>query len=162
LLIREPGLRWHRLFFLVESQETKAAALSWADNIGMAKQIAIAVAPPELDSDMIGQAILVRRIKEAAPTILVVTLGAPASELFVHRHLNALPPCWALCVGQALRVELGLARRAPFAWRKLGLEWLWRLRHEPRRLVGRYASALAWFPIAILRDLGDRQTAKGG
>jgi len=162
LLMRHAGLRRHRLFLVVESRATETAARGWAAGVGLADRIEIAVAPPRLRVDEAAQDALVRRIAEAAPTILVMTLGAPVSEVFVHRHRHALPNCWALCVGQALRVELQLAERAPPAWRVAGLEWLWRLRREPRRLAGRYARALAWFPVAVWRDLAGREPAEGG
>jgi N-acetylglucosaminyldiphosphoundecaprenol N-acetyl-beta-D-mannosaminyltransferase len=162
LLMRHADLRQHRLFLVVESLATETAARAWAIGAGLSDRITIAVAAPRLGSDEAAQDALVRRIGEAAPTILIITLGAPASEVFVHRHRHALPSCWALCVGQALRVELRLAQRAPTAWRAAGLEWLWRLRREPRRLAGRYARALAWFPVAVWRDLAGREPAEGG
>ncbi len=161
-LMRHPGLPMQRLFLVVESPTTETAARAWAAGLGIADRITIAVAPPGLMSDVSAQNALVRRVCEARPTILVVTLGAPVSEVFVHQHRHALPPCWALCLGQALRVELRLAQRAPLAWQRLGLEWLWRLRHEPRRLFGRYARDIAWFPVAIWRDISGRETARGG
>jgi N-acetylglucosaminyldiphosphoundecaprenol N-acetyl-beta-D-mannosaminyltransferase len=86
---------------------------------------------------------------------MVVTLGAPVSEIFVQKNRDRLPGCWALCVGQALRVELGLVRRAPPRWQSLGLEWAWRLREEPGRLGTRYLKDALWFPVAVLRDLVD-------
>jgi len=162
LLMRQASLRAHRLFFVVESRETEAAAAMWAEQLGLADRIGIWVAPPDLGHDETAQSALVRAIGEAGPSILVMTLGAPVSEVFVHSQRHALPPCWALCVGQALRVELKLVQRAPLAWRQFGMEWLWRLRHEPRRLFGRYARSLAWFPVAIWHDLAEaRQTEKG-
>lgn len=162
LLMRHADLRQHRLFLVVESLATETAARAWAIGAGLSDRITIAVAAPRLGSDEAAQDALVRRIGEAAPTILIITLGAPASEVFVNRHRHALQSCWALCVGQALRVELRLAQRAPTAWRAAGLEWLWRLRREPRRLAGRYARALAWFPVAVWRDLAGREPAEGG
>jgi exopolysaccharide biosynthesis WecB/TagA/CpsF family protein len=162
LLMRHAGLHRHRLFLVVESQATETAARAWASGVKLADRTTIAVAPPRLGADEAAQDALVRRIRQAAPTILIMTLGAPVSEVFVHRHRHALPNCWALCVGQALRVELHLAQRAPPAWRVAGLEWLWRLRREPRRLAGRYARALVWFPVAVFRDLAGREPAEGG
>ena len=158
-LIRHDNLRQHRIFLIVESRVTAVAASLWAHAIGLADRIEITVAPPRLDSDEVAQSELVQSIVQAAPTLLVITLGAPVSEVFVHRHRHALPPCWALCVGQALRVELALTRRAPALWQAFGLEWLWRLVHEPRRLLSRYVQSLAWFPVAIWRDVsrGERQ-----
>jgi N-acetylglucosaminyldiphosphoundecaprenol N-acetyl-beta-D-mannosaminyltransferase len=82
-----------------------------------------------------------------------MTLGAPVSETFVYRYRDTISPCWALCVGQALRVEIGLTPRAPRGWRRLGLEWAWRCVWEPWRLVPRYIRAAAWFPCAVGLDL---------
>lgn len=162
LLLRHPALARHRLFLVVESAETQSAAGIWADSVGLADRVTVAVAPPRLCADVPSQDALLRRIAQANPTILIMTLGAPVSEMFIHRHRHALPNCWALCVGQALRVELKLTARAPAAWRMAGLEWLWRLRREPKRLAGRYARALAWFPVAVWRDLAGHKSAEGG
>lgn len=159
-LIRHPGLSRHRILFVVESQATESAALVWTRKMGLSTLIDIVVARPELNFDAQAQSALLCRIVAAKPSILVLTLGAPVSEIFVHQNVRALPPCWVLCVGQALRVELRLARRAPVIWQELGLEWLWRLQNEPSRLIGRYARALAWFPIAIWRDLAGREPAQ--
>jgi N-acetylglucosaminyldiphosphoundecaprenol N-acetyl-beta-D-mannosaminyltransferase len=58
-----------------------------------------------------------------------------------------------LCCGQAVRVELGLAKRAPAFWQKLNMEWTWRLLCEPRRLGPRYAQGLVAFPIDVWKDI---------
>ena len=156
-LSRHVGLRKHDLFLVVESQSTALAARRWAAGLGLADRMSIVAAPTNLDSDRGAQAELAQRIGAARPTILVMTLGAPVSEVFVHRNRHLLPPCWALCVGQALRVELALTRRAPGVWQRLGLEWLWRLGHEPRRLLSRYVQSLAWFSS---RDLARPDRAR--
>ncbi len=161
-LVRHPGLHRHRMVLVVESKATASAALAWAAQVALSAQLEVVVAPLELGFDGAARETLLRRIIAARPTILVMTLGAPVSEIFVHQHLNALPPCWALCVGQALRVELNLARRAPMTWQALGLEWLWRLQNEPGRLFGRYALAFAWFPFAVWRDLAGQEPAQDG
>jgi N-acetylglucosaminyldiphosphoundecaprenol N-acetyl-beta-D-mannosaminyltransferase len=77
----------------------------------------------------------------------------------VLRNQDRLLGCWALCVGQGLRVELGLTARAPRSLRALGLEWAWRLAQEPRRLGLRYVLDALWFPVAVLRDLGAGQNS---
>jgi len=156
-LFRHPELGKLDVFLVVESTATARAATDWSARRGLAGRIQVAVAPADLGTNEAADRALVREIRSARPSILIMTLGAPASEKFVHRHRHALPACWALCVGQALRVELGLARRAPKLWQGLGLEWLWRLAREPRRLAGRYAQALLWFPVAVWLDLVHRE-----
>ena len=151
-LAAHPSLRQQSLFFVVESQQTASAITSWAAGLKL-ENLHVAVARPRLASDSGAQGQLAARIRAVRPTILIMTLGAPVSEEFVHMNRKVLPPCWAMCVGQAVRVELGLTSRAPARWQSLGLEWLWRIKQEPRRMVGRYARALAWFPVAIILDL---------
>ncbi len=157
-LAHHPSLPAQTIFIVVESKQSEWAAIAWAARLGLTGRIRVALAPPGLAGNAAAQAKLAADIRLARPTILVMTLGAPVSEEFVHRQRGVLPPCWALCVGQAVRVELGLTQRAPAAYRRLGLEWLWRIGQEPRRLLGRYAKALAWFPVAVLRDLQPRRS----
>ena len=156
-----PGLSAKRVFMVVESASTALAVTNWASRLGLA-YLQVAAAPRGLADDAEAQTRLACAIRDAAPAILIMTLGAPLSETFVHRHRTDLPPCWALCVGQAVRVELGLTARAPRIWQRTGLEWLWRLLHEPRRLAGRYARAASWFPVAVWQDLRVRRGGARG
>ncbi len=150
-LARHPALRARRLFFVAESLISAAVIQAWAREKGLIATVEIA--PPDLRLDQAASRHLLARIGAFRPDLLVMTLGAPVSEIFLHRHRAVLPPCWAICVGQAVRVELGLAERAPARISRLGLEWLWRLRREPRRLGLRYARDLVAVPGAVLRDL---------
>jgi exopolysaccharide biosynthesis WecB/TagA/CpsF family protein len=155
-LIAHPALRHHLLFLVLESSETAHVVSAWSRSSGLESRLGLAVATPRFGSDPAEQLALALRIRAAAPSILMLTLGAPVSEVFAYRYRHFLPPCWVLCVGQALRVELHLAKRAPPFWRERGFEWLWRLGQEPRRLAGRYARACAWFPVAVARDVAGR------
>jgi exopolysaccharide biosynthesis WecB/TagA/CpsF family protein len=152
-LTASPAVKSQRLFFVVESERTSAAAKLWAQSQGMLTQTGIAVAAKDLACNPVGQHLLLDAIDRHKPTILVMTLGAPVSEVFIHRNRANLPGCWALCVGQALRVELGLAVRAPRSWQVCGLEWAWRAVREPRRLAVRYVFDALYFPVAVVRDL---------
>jgi exopolysaccharide biosynthesis WecB/TagA/CpsF family protein len=152
-IARHPALADRGLFLVLESQGTADAAIAWAARLGIGGRVHVAVAPPDMAYDPVAQWALVEKIEAASAAILVMTLGAPLSEVFVHTHREALPRCWALCLGQAVRVELGLTRRAPLAWRGLGLEWLWRLWLEPRRLAARYVLGVGWFLVAVVRDV---------
>jgi N-acetylglucosaminyldiphosphoundecaprenol N-acetyl-beta-D-mannosaminyltransferase len=81
-----------------------------------------------------------------------MAVGAPRSEVFVDTYRTLLPRCWAFCVGQAVKIELGLVRRASSKWQSVGLEWLWRLCQEPSRLIKRYATASIGFGFAVIED----------
>ena len=143
----------HRFFFVVECGATAAALADWLRRRGLEHASCVEVAVSHLSDDEAAQVALAQTVRRYGATILVMALGAPVSELFVHSQRARLPGCWALCVGQAVRVEVGLTRRAPSLMRRLGFEWAWRLAHEPRRLGGRYVLGAAWFPVAIVRDL---------
>ena len=146
-----------RMFAVVESPATANALTKWLTARRWNNWV-IAVAPIDLTHDALAQTKLAAEITAAQPDVLIMTLGAPASELFVHGNAHALPGCWAICVGQALRVEIGLTQRAPGLLRRLGLEWAWRCVREPMRLGPRYGRALLWFPYAAATDLLDALT----
>jgi exopolysaccharide biosynthesis WecB/TagA/CpsF family protein len=151
-----------RVLVIAESHETATVLGTWIAQRGLQELWRVEIASERLESDSTGQLRLVTLVRAARPDILVMTLGAPVSEEFVARHQAALPPCWALCAGQAVRVELGLIRRAPSFLRHCGLEWAWRIQQEPQRLGVRYLRALAWFPFAVTADLLSRGPGRRG
>lgn len=95
---------------------------------------------------------ILRDIAAAAPDILVVGLGAPKQELWVHQHRAQIRASVALCVGATIDFLAGEKRRA---WRWVGLcgmEWFHRLLCEPRRLGRRYAYDAWIFPQLVWRQ----------
>ena len=142
-----------RVLVVTESQTTAECLHGWAERRGLGAAWRATAAMPELLADTAGQHRLVHEIAAFDPHILVVALGAPVSEVFLHRHAATLPACWALCCGQAVRVELGLTKRAPAFWQALNIEWVWRLLREPRRLGPRYMRGLVSFPVDVWIDL---------
>lgn len=95
------------------------------------------------------------------PDILFLGLGAPRQELFAFRHRPKAHV--VLCVGAALDFSAGLRPRAPQVVRGLGLEWLFRVAVEPRRLWRRYASEALPFMRIVWRQwrAGPRRTGAG-
>lgn len=77
-------------------------------------------------------------VNQAKPDILFVGLGSPKQELWVHRYWDRLACTVAVCCGAAIDYAAGVKPRAPLWMQRAGLEWLWRLAHEPRRLWRRY------------------------
>jgi N-acetylglucosaminyldiphosphoundecaprenol N-acetyl-beta-D-mannosaminyltransferase len=152
-VLRGPFPEWHRPFFLVDSDTTARAVYGWWAQHGTAGAIAIEIPPFGLLDDPTAALELAGRIRAHAATLLVMCIGAPRSEIFVHQHRDVLPACWAICVGQALRMQLGLTRRAPRLARQLHVEWLWRVCQEPRRLARRYARDAILFPLAAAADM---------
>ena len=150
LMRMAPYPAWHRLFFVVDSEATERAVVEWAARFGVAA--ATHVPPFGFENDPSHCACLARQISLHGTTLLVMAVGAPRSEIFVDTHRSVLPPCWAFCVGQAVKIELGLVHRASKRWQGMGLEWLWRLRQEPSRLAKRYVTAAIGFGLAVIED----------
>jgi len=96
---------------------------------------------------------IIERVNLLAPDILIVGLGAPKQELWVHRHKDQLKAKAALCIGATIDFFAGHRRRAPVWMQRTGLEWLHRLCSEPRRLARRYARDAWVFPQLVWREL---------
>jgi N-acetylglucosaminyldiphosphoundecaprenol N-acetyl-beta-D-mannosaminyltransferase len=79
-------------------------------------------------------------IRSASPDIVWCGLGAPKQELWMWRYASRVAPALVVGVGAAFDFVAGTKRRAPGWAQEAGLEWLYRLGSEPRRLFGRYAS----------------------
>ncbi len=72
-------------------------------------------------------------IQRAQPDILLAGLGSPKQEEWLHLHKNELPPGLYMGVGGSFDILAGRVKRAPEAWQKLNIEWLYRLAQEPAR-----------------------------
>lgn len=77
-------------------------------------------------------------LRERKPDILFVSLGYPKGVTWIAQHLAACGIPLAIEVGSSFLYFSGRMRRAPRWMQRRGLEWLWRLLHEPRRLWKRY------------------------
>ena len=73
-------------------------------------------------------------INAASPDLLLVCLGSPKQELWMQRNAPRLKVGLMAGLGGALDVYAGLVERAPRRWSELGLEWLYRLIKEPKRM----------------------------
>ncbi|HET7848468.1 MAG TPA: WecB/TagA/CpsF family glycosyltransferase [Pseudolabrys sp.] len=95
----------------------------------------------------------VDRINETAPDILWVGLGCPKQEIWMLQNIGKLNNLIAIGVGAAFDFHSGRLKRAPAWMRSNGLEWLYRLLSEPRRLWWRYLYLAPRFVFLSLLDL---------
>jgi N-acetylglucosaminyldiphosphoundecaprenol N-acetyl-beta-D-mannosaminyltransferase len=79
-----------------------------------------------------------RLLAAAAPDIVFVALGSPKQEILIDRIRHILPRAWWLGVGISFSFVCGRVKRAPRWIQQSGLEWLYRLTQEPKRLARRY------------------------
>jgi N-acetylglucosaminyldiphosphoundecaprenol N-acetyl-beta-D-mannosaminyltransferase len=94
---------------------------------------------------------LVTQINEARPDVLWVGIGVPKQEKWMARMRDRLDAPVLVGVGAAFDFHAGLIPQAPERMQDLGLEWLFRLAQEPRRLWRRYLFGNAVFLSAALR-----------
>jgi N-acetylglucosaminyldiphosphoundecaprenol N-acetyl-beta-D-mannosaminyltransferase len=94
-------------------------------------------APPFRELDAAEDAAVVDAIRASGAEILFVGLGCPKQERWMGAHRESLR-CAMLGVGAAFDFLAGRKRQAPSWMQRRGLEWLFRLATEPRRLWRRY------------------------
>lgn len=102
----------------------------------------------------------VSAVAAANADLVLVGLGAPKQELWVHRERARLACGVALCLGATIDFMAGTIDRAPQWMRTSGLEWLYRLANEPRRLARRYARDALVFPRLLARDALTRRLGR--
>jgi len=93
----------------------------------------------------------VKRAAEAKADLILVGLGPPKQELWIHRAASATDPAVALAIGASLDFLAGKFKRAPRWMSRIGLEWLYRLAQEPRRLWRRYLVEGPRFALIVFR-----------
>lgn len=94
---------------------------------------------------------VVDQIRAARPDILFIALETPAKELFIARHRDALG-AFVMGVGGSIDILAGRKRRAPVWMQEAGLEWLFRLLQDPRRLAKRYVVGNTQFALLVARE----------
>jgi exopolysaccharide biosynthesis WecB/TagA/CpsF family protein len=108
---------------------------------------------PERDFDPEGAAAdaAIDEIAASEARLCFVALGAPKQEIFAARAVARGARTGFVCIGAGLDFLVGAQVRAPAIMQTLGLEWLWRLASDPRRLVQRYMRcAIVLGEIAIV------------
>ncbi len=93
----------------------------------------------------------VRDILESGAGIVFVGLGCPRQERWAYEHRDRLGVP-IVCVGAAFDFHAGTLRQAPAWMQARGLEWLFRLAMEPRRLWRRYAKHIPLFVLLVARQ----------
>ncbi len=79
-----------------------------------------------------------RRISAARPDFLIVCLGCPKQEMFIHLNQSAYQATISVCAGATVDFIAGNVKRCPRWMSRYGLEWFFRFMMEPRRLFKRY------------------------
>jgi len=115
-------------------------------------KVAYAYSPPFRPLTLEEDIQVVQAIQDAGVRILFVGLGCPKQEHWMAAHRGRIPAVM-LGVGAAFDFHSGRVRQAPSWLQQIGLEWLFRLAMEPRRLWRRYFRHNPRFLVLALRQL---------
>ncbi|GAB5558393.1 MAG: WecB/TagA/CpsF family glycosyltransferase [Synoicihabitans sp.] len=142
----------YRMFLLGATDETLELASAKMMEAHPTLQIAGAYAPPiakllDFDNEEI-----LRRVHAAKPDVLIVCFGCPKQEKWIYMNQPKLGVPVSIGLGATLDFVAGNFSRAPVWMRKAGLEWVFRLSQEPRRLFNRYWFDLVFFVASLRRQ----------
>jgi N-acetylglucosaminyldiphosphoundecaprenol N-acetyl-beta-D-mannosaminyltransferase len=151
-LMAHAAVRGYRVFFLGSDESVLKAAKVRLELDYPGLVVCGFYAPPyarllELDNDAIAD-----KVKVARPDILLVALGAPKQEKWIYMNQRQLGVPCSIGIGASLDFIAGRFSRAPVWMQKCGLEWLFRLMQEPRRLCSRYFDDFLFFVSAFYRQ----------
>ncbi|WP_277397741.1 WecB/TagA/CpsF family glycosyltransferase [Paraburkholderia sp. Ac-20347] len=94
---------------------------------------------------------LVKKIRESQSQLLFVAITSPHKERFINKWADELGVSFVMGVGGTFDVVAGKVRRAPMWMQRFGLEWLYRVIQEPKRMFKRYAVTNSIFIFLIGR-----------
>lgn len=160
LLIQIAARKGYKVFFLGGTPQSTSQAVKNLQATYPKLKIAGHYSPPfasllDMDHEEIR-----RRILEAAPDLLFVSFGCPKQEKWISMHYRSLGVPVSVGVGATIDFIAGTCKRAPKWMQKSGLEWIFRLIQEPRRLFKRYAKDLFLFNRAIAKQWWEMRHVK--
>ena len=140
LLLRVAAEKRYRVFFLGASPESAEMAVSRVQRDLPSLIVAGHYSPPFAPLEQMDHEEIHRRIQAAKPDILFVAFGCPKAEKWMASHHKDLGVPLMMGVGGTIDFLAGRFKRAPEWLQRGGLEWMYRLGQEPRRLWRRYAT----------------------
>lgn len=160
LLTRATEQNWS-VFFLGGQEQVLQQAMEKVQKQHPSLRIAGGYSPPFAPLDAMDHDGICSRIHEAKPDVLLVSFGCPKQEKWIARNYEAagVPVC--IGVGATIDFLAGSVKRAPRWMQVAGMEWIFRLAQEPRRLLKRYATDLVVFGIGAVKEiLSNRQPVR--
>ena len=118
------------------------------------KKIAMVGAKPTIVDGAIEN--LKNEIAKTQPDLVLVALGSPKQEFFIHSLKDRLPNATMIGLGGSFDVWAGVVERAPEIYQKLGLEWLYRTIKEPQR----FKRIFPTLPLFVLKVFKERLNLK--
>ncbi len=139
LLCERAAQKKYKMFFLGAKNGVAEIAAQKLQSRYPDLQIVGTYAPPmHFEKDPEEMQKVTQMIRDAEPHILVVALGCPKQEILMDKYRDVFRVPVSIGVGGTLNFVAGTVKRAPKWMSNHGLEWLYRMRQEPRRLFKRY------------------------
>lgn len=149
-LCERAAQRGWSVYFFGARREVVEAVARWAESTHPGLRVAGSRDGYFAESD---SEEIVAEIAASGASILFLGFPSPRKELWLHRHLADLGVPFCMGVGGSFDVIAGHLRRAPPWMQRNGLEWLFRLVQEPRRMWKRYLVGNAKFVLILLAEL---------
>lgn len=96
---------------------------------------------------------VIAEINSLEPNVLFVAMGAPLQEKWIAKHQSELKCDIAAGQGGTFDYEAGVIKRAPIIIQRLGIEWLWRLILQPKRIIRMMALPIYYLKIKFTKDI---------
>lgn len=129
----------HRPCFAVATEETKHFIENWLKAHGFDDQTSLVEVPPfGFEKNEEFARVFIAKMKSVSGSHLFMGVGAPKSEIWAYQHRAELANTCTFCFGAGIEFFSKNLKRAPVWMQENGLEWVWRLCSEPKRLAKRY------------------------
>lgn len=139
LLCKMAAEKKYKMFFLGAAEGVASKAAENLSNRFKGLQIVGTYSPPfGFEKNQREMEKIKSMIKEVNPDILIVGLGCPKQEKFMYHHCNELGVPISFGLGASFDFEAGNIKRAPRWMSEHGLEWLFRITQDPKRMAKRY------------------------
>ena len=144
-----------RIFFLGARPGVAQQALERVNRI-VGRDIVVGAHGPSFNfvNDEDETSAVIDMINASGATCLIIGLGAPKQEVWMHRNRHRMPGVKVyMGVGAVIDYEAEAVKRAPAWMNRNGLEWVYRMVTEPRRYWRRYARTMEFFWLVLLDRL---------
>lgn len=129
----------YKMFFLGAAEGVAQKAAENLIDRYPGLQVAGTYSPPyNFEKNLVEMEKIKHQIIKTKPHILIVGLGCPKQELFIYHNKESLKVPISFGLGASLDFEAGHVKRAPRWMSNYGLEWVFRIIQEPKRMLKRY------------------------
>lgn len=138
-LFEQADSRKWKVYFLGSDTETLKETSSILHERYPEMSIVGQFSPPFCPVDAWPNEAILESIRSAQPDLLLVAVGCPKQEYWISKYYESLRVPLSIGIGASLDFVSGTQVRAPLWMQKVGMEWLWRMTGNPKRLLKRYA-----------------------